>query len=102
MMKEIHMAKKVTEKEFDGLRAECDVQREVIIHLRTEMQRLLEDRKRLLEALVTQGVALDTYRRDALGLTEQAISSAQRGHCTPFCGRHRWDTATGWQRKVDA
>lgn len=88
---------------YEQLRREEPIKTEVIVELREQNKRLLENQQRTLTALIEYGDLLAAsigmlraYRLDALRLTERAIEDGS--HCLPGCQRHEWHSIDGWHR----
>lgn len=79
-----------------NLRREAPITSEVIVELRNEYRALLEDRERLLEALIGAQDALRFYRLQALATTKRAIKLASESRCVAGCDKHYWDDVDGW------
>lgn len=96
--------KRTTEDEqlFDKRRRqEESVKTEVIIELRNENRKLLQNQQRTVTALIQTGdllmqslEGLRVYRVQVLQLTESALKSDS--HCVVGCLKHYWHTESGW------
>ena len=95
------------EQLFDeSLRREESTKTEVILELRNENKRLLQNQQRTMAALIQTGdlllqslEALRIYRVQILQGTESALKS--NSPCVPGCRTHHWDTEHGWRTRSD-
>lgn len=104
------MKKRTAKDEYqydEELRRESDIKREVIAHLRQQNRELMEDRKRLLDALLHMGeaetrnlAALAVYRQQVLESTRRRLEEGAPC-CSYGCAEHVWDTVTGWMRRSE-
>lgn len=97
--------KKDEDEYIKHLQREEPIKTEVIVELRGHNKLLLENQKRLLEALIASEEtiikdkqALLVYRRQLLDATKHMISN-DGSSCVPGCKKHVWDSADGWKKR---
>jgi hypothetical protein len=86
------------------IRAENDVQREVISHLRTALKSSLENNSVLAKELAHSTGELARALKSLVVYRERVAEDADRRltqmndtpSCAPFCRTHRWDYERGW------